>query len=65
MTMTQPNPLDTINNLTAAINRGDLTAMLNLFETDALLVVQALAGQPAQIARGDVAIREAYVGFVS
>jgi ketosteroid isomerase-like protein len=56
--MTQPSPLDTINNLTAAINQGDLTAMLNLFEPDAVLVVQALAGQPAQIARGKVAIRE-------
>jgi uncharacterized protein (TIGR02246 family) len=64
-TMTQPSPLDTINDLTAAINRGDLASMLNLFEPDAVLVVQALAGQPAQIARGEVAIREAYAGFVS
>ena len=63
--MTQPSPLDTINNLTAAINRGDLAPMLNLFEPDAVLVVQALAGQPAQIARGYVAIREAYAGFLS
>jgi len=39
--------------------------MLNLFEPDAVLVVQPLAGQPGQIARGKVAIREAYVGFVS
>jgi len=63
--MTQPSPLDTINNLTAAINRGGLAPILNLFEPDAVLVVQALAGQPTQIARGDVAIREAYAGFVS
>lgn len=39
--------------------------MLNLFEPDAVLVVQALAGQPAQVARGNVAIRDAYAGFVS
>jgi len=64
-TMTQPSPLDTINNLTAAINRGDLEAMLNFFEPDAVLVVQPLAGQPGQVARGKVAIREAYAGFVS
>ena len=64
-TISQPSPLDTINNLTAAINRGDLEAMLKLFEEDAVLVVQALAGQPRQIARGKVAIREAYAGFDS
>jgi uncharacterized protein (TIGR02246 family) len=61
----QPGPLDTVSNLTAAINRGDLDAMLKLFEEDAVLVVQALAGQPGQLARGKVAIREAYAGFFS
>jgi ketosteroid isomerase-like protein len=59
------SPLDTINDLTGSINRGELDAMLNCFEPDAVLVVQALAGQPEQIARGAVAIREAYWGFVS
>lgn len=63
--MTQPGPLDTVSNLTAAINRGDLAAMLNLFEEESVLVVQALAGQPAQIAGGKVAIAEAYRGFFS
>lgn len=63
--MTQLGPLESVSNLTAAINRGDLEAMLELFEEDAVLVVQALAGQPGQIARGKVAIREAYEGFVS
>ena len=58
--MTQPGPLDTINNLAAAINRGDLAVMLNLFEPE---VVQALAGQQAQITRGHAAIRNAYTGF--
>jgi ketosteroid isomerase-like protein len=64
-TITQPGPLDTINNLTAAINRGDLAAMSSFFERDAVLIVQPLAGQSGQIAEGDVAIREAYAGFVS
>ena len=63
--MSHSIPLDAINNLTAAINRGDLEAMVSFFEPDAVLVVQALAGQPAQTARGRVAIREAYKGFVS
>ena len=63
--MSQSTPLDTINTLTAAINRGDLVAMLSFFEPDAVLVVQALAGQPAQTARGRAAIQEAYTGFVS
>jgi hypothetical protein len=38
-TITQPGPLDTINNLTAAINRGDLAAMSSFFERDAVLIV--------------------------
>lgn len=58
--MTQPNPLDTVNNLTAAINRGDLDAALTLYEPDAVLVAQ-----PGQIARGRAAIRAALAGFVS
>ena len=33
-TMTQRSPLGSISNLTAAINRGDLEAMLKLFEED-------------------------------
>jgi ketosteroid isomerase-like protein len=63
--MTQPGPLDAVSNLTAAINRGDLAAMLKHFEEDAVLVARALAGQRGQIARGKVAIGEAYAGFVS
>jgi ketosteroid isomerase-like protein len=39
--------------------------MLKLFEEDAVLVLQALAGQAGQVARGEVAIRDAYAGFVS
>ena len=63
--MTNPSPLEAINGLTAAINRGDVAAMVDFFESDATLVVQALAGQPAQVARGHAAIRDAYRGFVS
>jgi len=63
--MMTPSPLDTIKNLTAAINSGDVAAMIDFFEPDAALVVQALAGQPAQITRGQAAIGEAYKGFVS
>lgn len=63
--MTQSGPKDTTNGLTAAIDRGDLATMLGFFERDAVLVVQALADQAAQTARGHVAIREAYSGFVS
>ena len=58
--MTQPNPLDIVNNLTAAINRGDLDAAVDLYEQDAVLVVQ-----PGKIARGRSAIREALAGFIS
>ena len=65
MIVTPPGPLDTIAKLTAAINRGDLSAMVESFEPDAVLVVQPLAGQHGQTARGAAAIREAYAGFVS
>lgn len=58
--MTQSTPLDTVNDLTAAINRGDLDSAVNLYEPDAVLVAQ-----PGQIARGRAAIREALAAFVS
>jgi len=63
--MTPATALDTINSLTAAINRQDLATMMDLFDPEATLVVQALAGQSAQVAKGHVAIREAYMGFIS
>ncbi len=58
--MSQQSPLDTVNSLTAAINRGDLEAALDLYEQDAVLVVQ-----PGQIAQGRAAIRQALAAFVS
>src|SRR5690348_147878 len=58
--MTQRSPLDTINDLTAAINNGDLDAAMHLYEQDAVLVPQ-----PGQIAQGRSAIREALAEFIS
>jgi len=58
--MTQPTPLDTINRLTDAINRGDLDAALDLYEPNAVLVAQ-----PGEIARGRAGIRDALARFVS
>jgi len=58
--VTQASPLDTINRLTEAINRGDIEAALDLYEPDAVLVAQ-----PGQIARGRASIRDALARFVS
>ena len=46
-------PLDTVNQLTRAINNGDLTAAVRLYEADAILVVR-----PGQVARGSAELRE-------
>jgi uncharacterized protein (TIGR02246 family) len=40
-------PIDTVNQLSAALNRCDLEAALALYEPDAVLVVQP--GQPARV----------------
>jgi uncharacterized protein (TIGR02246 family) len=55
-----PTPLDTVNQLTRAINNGDLTAAVRLYEPDAILVVR-----PGQVARGSAQLREALAGFVA
>lgn len=60
-----PNPAETINKLTDAINRGDLEEMMKYFDREAVLVVRALGEQSGQVARGIEGIREAYAGFVS
>jgi uncharacterized protein (TIGR02246 family) len=52
-------PIDTVNQLTAALNRGDIDAALSLYETNALLVAQ-----PGQIARGSAELRAALRGFI-
>lgn len=53
-------PLDTINRLMDAINRGDADAVLSLYEPDAAIVVQ-----PGQVARGTAAVRSAIEGFIA
>ena len=54
------DPLDTINNLTRAINYGDIETALSLYESVAILVVE-----PDKVARGTAAIRTALEGFMS
>lgn len=54
-----PTPINTVNQLTEAINRGDLEAAAALYEQRALLVVQ-----PGQLARGSAEIRAALAGFI-
>jgi uncharacterized protein (TIGR02246 family) len=53
-------PIDTVNQLTEALNNGDLEAALALYESGAVLVVQ-----PGQIARGSVELRAALLGFIN
>jgi uncharacterized protein (TIGR02246 family) len=54
------DPLDTINNLTRAINYGDIETALSLYESEAILVVE-----PGKFARGTPAIRTALERFMS
>lgn len=53
-------PIDTVNELTDAINRGDLEGAAALYEPNAVLVVQ-----PGTIARGSQEIRAALGGFIA
>jgi uncharacterized protein (TIGR02246 family) len=53
-------PVDIVNQLTRAINSGDLTAAVRLYEADAILVVR-----PGHVARGTAELREALAGFVA
>ena len=55
-----PGPRDTVDQLTEAINRGDLEAALALYESDAVLVVQ-----PGRLARGGTQLREALAKFIA
>ena len=52
-------PIDAVNQLTQAINRGDIEAALALYEPDAVLVAQ-----PGQIARGSSELRPALGRFI-
>src|SRR3989449_6636229 len=53
-------PSDTVDQLTQAINRGDLEAALALYEPNAVLVVQ-----PGHLACGTTQLREALAGFIA
>ena len=53
-------PTTTVDQLTQAINRGDLEAPLALYEPNAVLMVQ-----PGQLARGRIQLREALARFIA
>jgi len=53
-------PLETVNQLTRAINAGDVATAVQLYEPDAILVVR-----PGQVARGWAQLNEALAGFVA
>lgn len=55
-----PRPIETINRLTDALNRGDLEAAVSCYESTAVLVVR-----PGQPARGTDALRAALGGFIA
>jgi len=52
-------PIDTVNQLADAINRGDLEAALALYEPNAVLVAQ-----PGMLARGSMELRTALGRFI-
>jgi uncharacterized protein (TIGR02246 family) len=52
-------PIDAVNNLADALNRGDLDAALALYESTAVLVAQ-----PGQYARGSTELRTALNRFI-
>lgn len=58
--MPKRSPVDTVNKLIEAINRGDLDAALALYEPDAILVAE-----PGKLATGTKAIRTALEGFIA
>ncbi|HEY7574458.1 MAG TPA: nuclear transport factor 2 family protein [Thermoanaerobaculia bacterium] len=53
-------PIETVNGLTSALNRGDIEAALGFYEPTALLVVQ-----PGELARGSRELRAALGRFVA
>jgi len=53
-------PIDTVNRLTDAINRGDLEGAAKWYESSAVMVVQ-----PGKLARGSIQLREALAGFIA
>lgn len=53
-------PIDTVNELVDAINRGDLERAVVAYEPGAVLLIQ-----PGQLARGSSQLREALAGFIA
>jgi uncharacterized protein (TIGR02246 family) len=53
-------PIDTVNMLVDAINRGDLEEAVVAYEPDAVLLVQ-----PGQLARGSSELKKALAGFIA
>ena len=53
-------PIDTVNQLVDAINRGDLERAVVAYEPGAVLVVQ-----PGQLARGSSEVEKALAGFIA
>ncbi|MEW6684331.1 MAG: nuclear transport factor 2 family protein [Nitrospirota bacterium] len=58
--MAGKSPVDTVNTLIEAINRGDLGAALAQYEPHAILVAE-----PGKVATGTKAIRTALEGFIA
>jgi uncharacterized protein (TIGR02246 family) len=55
-----PRPIDAVNQLVDAINRGDLERAAMAYEPGAVLVAQ-----PGRLARGSAQVKEALAGFVA
>jgi uncharacterized protein (TIGR02246 family) len=55
-----PTPIDTVNELSSALNRGDVETALKLYEPDAVLIPQ-----PGQLARGSTELRAALEQFTA
>ena len=55
-----PTPIDTVNELSSALNRGDVEMALKLYEPDAVLIAQ-----PGQLARGSTELRAALEQFAA
>jgi uncharacterized protein (TIGR02246 family) len=53
-------PVDVVNSLVDAINRGDIEVALNYYENNASMVQQ-----PGQIVHGKNAVREAIASFIA
>src|SRR5262247_1966059 len=55
-----PTPIDTVNELSDAFNRGDVEAALARYESDAVLIAQ-----PGRLARGSAELRAAIAQFIA